>query len=213
MPIDFDPDKGLCFMGIIVNAHKLGSGLPTASVLGNDEPVDVIIWDANGRMKPTYNFLNIQYALTGNGTPVLKGDMYITFPRREDMTVDPRWYAQIQAIPDRATRLNRRSFVFGKCMHAHELDVMHINENLLVAIVGVPDDLNFPRKFAHVLTSMYELGAIPDDDMLHECAFCKAISEEKMKQCACKRGVRYCSVECQRRDWAEHKRVCSQVRE
>ena len=126
--------------------------------------------------------------------------------------MDAETYEKIQAIPFKERRLSRKLFVFEKCLHAHEQDLAHITDNLIDAIVGSPAVLELPRKFTDLLRAMYDIESIPNDELLHECSFCKAISEAKMKQCACKRGFRYCSTQCQRQDWrAGHRLVCSQA--
>ena len=40
------------------------------------------------------------------------------------------------------------------------------------------------------------------------CGFCGIVTDEWLERCGACRKVFYCTKECQKRDWAEHKRVC-----
>jgi hypothetical protein len=42
------------------------------------------------------------------------------------------------------------------------------------------------------------------------CAACGAVTASA-RRCACLSGVYYCSKDCQRRDWREHRRICATV--
>jgi tetratricopeptide (TPR) repeat protein len=42
----------------------------------------------------------------------------------------------------------------------------------------------------------------------HHCAYCNNMSEQKLKRCARCKDVYYCSTECQKKDWKDHKPKC-----
>ena len=56
----------------------------------------------------------------------------------------------------------------------------------------------------------YIKKAIPELMIHTQCNYCK-ISEKgcSMKQCGRCKMIRYCSVECQKSDWKQHKKTCS----
>jgi hypothetical protein len=47
-----------------------------------------------------------------------------------------------------------------------------------------------------------------EDAVAKTCVICKKISDKRLLCCPCK-TVRYCSSECQKKDWKSHKKTCS----
>ena len=205
MPRDIviDPDAlGLCIGGMLIDPPKTGMWMKDAIRMNNG-----FLWRADGHSKPCYQYVHLK---VGEGYRVC---MFITFPRRILPDVDKAsvLYQETIAITDKAVRLDRKLFIFRKAMYTHHDEFQHMMDNMVPgAILHEPYD--FLAEFASLMKAMYVTGQSVSEKPLRECEWCKTITEGRMKQCSCRRGVRYCSVECQRKHWsAGHKAECSQA--
>ncbi|KZV65492.1 hypothetical protein PENSPDRAFT_586778 [Peniophora sp. CONT] len=52
------------------------------------------------------------------------------------------------------------------------------------------------------------LERVVRDPTLHRCALCRGIGKPKLRECTGCHAIRYCSMECQKADWKEHKPRC-----
>jgi len=83
-------------------------------------------------------------------------------------------------------------------------------------IFGVPylEELRIPDEMEELGSEIDELkiaGAVEGEDTSRKVqgdSVCNRCLKVAAKKCANCETVRYCSRECQRRDWKEHKRIC-----
>ena len=65
----------------------------------------------------------------------------------------------------------------------------------------------YKSKFQQLTSSAKSVGEITSDNT-PQCAFCKAKLREHNKKCSSCNSVEYCSKNCQKKHWNEHKNIC-----
>jgi len=202
--------KGLHLCGVVVNLKHLGSGLKlrdmdTAHSCGNKEQRH-IIWQAPSM--PTYHILEFKMF---SGEYVVKGDLFVTVRKKEELAlIDVNGKVYSDMVPDENRRLSPREHKLCSARFAHMDDWKHVVFNLFVAVENREALEEATIRWGALMMCMYELEKIDENvKPYHRCAGCRLISTTPLKKCPCRRGVRYCSAECQLADWRRgHKDVC-----
>jgi hypothetical protein len=207
---EIDSTKGILLTNVVLDRRKLGPGIvfeKAQCAKDVEDPTNkVLLWSRKGTLKPEYTLFRAQ----GVGV-FLKGHVYITLLRKPLIDLDPNGelYRNRIKTDDRQSLMKKGNYCLSRAFCTHARDWKHIKDNFEPAVVSCDNELQLTTRFDVLLMRMYEFMDI-DDELLHSCAFCNKISAEKLRQCSCRRGVRYCSTECQRKHWtAGHKAECS----
>ncbi len=67
------------------------------------------------------------------------------------------------------------------------------------------------KEVAQQAIKRFKLGTKQEEPTAPMCNFCKRYTTESKRCSACK-SVRYCSVDCQKKDWPEHKKICASLK-
>lgn len=199
------PSKGIHLEGVTVDVNKLGKGIMPEGMDANtlnDETCRHITWLSCEPQGPIYTLMNVK-----EDNSHLRGDMFIELHKKTLLDLDPNTalYRQIADVEDTSLLFKRAEYEFNRAIYTHLNDWYHIHNNLLPAVVLKPNE-DLSTKYSELLLCMHDLLDMDPDEKLHQCAFCSTVSPGKFKQCACRRGVRYCSIDCQRKHWtAGHK--------
>ena len=96
---------------------------------------------------------------------------------------------------------------------AHRLDWGFITACIVDSLVDpvVPELFVSGMAVAQFIKKTYD-HQMQQADQAHACCLCGWFSDQKMKQCACRKKVRYCSKRCQLLHWRlGHKDECSEA--
>jgi len=173
-----------------------------------------------------WNFVQIHPWLDGNGrtsriiTAVIllnSGILPYYFANLRDRTdyIKALWDESMNQLADLTRRLIERS------NEKHQQQLYTLQNQPLETDVS-PDSKMWVTKLFNKLDLSHE-SALPHLSLLKQyalaqlhipsCAFCHTIfnSEQALKSCGSCKVARYCTKECQRKDWGSHKLVCKDV--
>lgn len=70
--------------------------------------------------------------------------------------------------------------------------------------------VNTVLRNARMLLNHLPTREISSPAIIHECVVCH--NKEHLQMCSRCQKIRYCSVDCQKKDWLEHKKICSALK-
>ena len=144
---------------------------------------------------------------------VFKADVFVKLQRKDLTSVAEwqRWSSEVRLMTGiMGCPSSAGAMIAARLMTAHTADWFQVQRCIMDSCV-VQVDLNktYAREMIDCRIKMYGMEIDNGD---HLCALCGWISGQKMKQCACRKKVRYCSKRCQLVHWRlGHKDECSEA--
>jgi len=162
-------------------------------------------------MRPT-----IPFAIVGHGKAVTKWAEELCQVLSQDLKYTRKWGCYVCGEPAREIELETTDYVqlsppkFTLCVHhlcktgngACHKQVRA--QNLMLRMLALD--------FRHPPMRILERPGPSTLPLARNCAYCHSLKPKmKIKRCGSCQLTRYCSVDCQRADWARHKTMCKMV--